>query len=102
MTTLHMIASSAHSRSGMSDCLSLLGSDDAVVLIEEGVLALSQPGMDILQSLKTRLGSGDHLYFVRDHLVARGLSDDIAGWQAIDMDRLVDLHCEFDKSLTWY
>lgn len=102
MTTLHMIASSAHSRTGMSDSLPLLGPGDAVVLMEEGVLALSQPDMEILQSLKERLGTSDNLYVMGDHLIARGLHSDIEGWEAIDMDRLVDLHCEHDKSLTWY
>jgi sulfur relay protein TusB/DsrH len=97
-----MIASSAHTRSGMSDCLPLLGADDAVVLIEEGVLALSQPDLPALQSLKATLGATNlALFYLRDDLAARGITAP-AEWQSIDINELVDLHCQYDKSLTWY
>lgn len=101
MNTLHMIASSAHSRDGMADCLALLSPGDGVVLMEEGVLALSRPGLEILQLLAEKLGTSDALYYMQDDLLARGLSAP-PGWQGIDMNRLVELHCQHDKSLTWY
>lgn len=101
MTTLHMIASSAHNRDGMADCLAILSPGDAVVLMEEGVLALSRPNLEILQSLQDKLGANDALYYMQDDLLARGLSAP-SQWLGIDMNRLVELHCEHHKSLTWY
>lgn len=80
-------------------CLNALSDGDALLLIEDGVLATlpaHAPQFDAITATVT-------LYALQADLDARGLSDlKDARFTVVDDGGFVDLACEQDKVVSWY
>lgn len=95
---LHLISKSPFTHHCLQLCLSSLGKNDGIVLLEDGVLLLSQP------SAIPQLNPPQQLFALTQDLTARGLP--VTGSQAssircIDFPELVELVAQYDKTLTW-
>lgn len=84
---LHLITSSPHGSSCLSDCLNVLGTHDPVVLIGDGVYALPKLSLE------------NKIYCIAEDCVARGIEANRA--HAIDHEGLVRLTEQFYPVVTW-
>lgn len=84
-----------------NQCLAQLSAGDALLLIEDGVLAaLDTPHNH--QWLQ-RCPEGVALYALREDALARGVEPQLmAGFQPVSYDEFVDLVAQFRLSQSWY
>lgn len=92
MSTLHIVNKPA-SHTALASCLKVVQSSDTLLLIEDGVYAISQ----------LELPPGLTVCVLREDLDARGLSDtDLpAAINPIDYTGFVDLVCSHQRSVSW-
>lgn len=98
---LNILNKNSRSGSCFEDCLSQLGEGDALLLIEDGVLA----ALDIAynQQWLQRCPENVTLYVLRDDLLARGLETAVSPrFQAIGYDGFVELVERYKLSQSWY
>ena len=88
--TLHILNKTPdHPR--FSECLGMLGPDDAIVLTENGVLGLVAPhGLHAAR-----------VYALTSDLSARGLSGKDLGASVVDYPELVDLTLQAERVISW-
>lgn len=94
MSTLHLINKSPLGNPALGECLKVCNTDDAILLLEDGVYA----------ALNTQEISNEFtVYAVKDDCFARGLIPEKLNpaAQLIDYNRFVDLSCEFKNCLNW-
>ncbi|MBW7469942.1 sulfurtransferase complex subunit TusB [Marinobacter sp. F4218] len=88
--TLHILNKTPdHPRFG--ECLGMLGPDDAIVLIENGVLGLAA-------------AEGFHsarVYALRDDVAARGLSGSTQATSLVDYSEWVGLTLQAERVISW-
>lgn len=90
LKTLHILNKPPeHSRYAL--CLNAIGPDDGLLLIENGVLAVTQP-------LKV---ADERCFALRPDLEARGLAGQIRGNQAVSFDGMVELTASAEKVISW-
>ena len=92
---LHIVNKSPHERNALASCLRVAQPGQALLLIEDGVIAATGPGLgDAASRLK--------VYALAPDLAARGLSAKVApGITAIDYAGFVDLVAEHSTSQSW-
>ena len=95
--TLHLLSRSPNSGSSFEDCLQACGSEDEILLLEDGVYACtSETHLELLKS------KGIRCYALTSDCVARGLvsppDDKIL---AVDYKGFVELAVKHPRSVTW-
>ena len=93
---LHMVSQSP-SHSALKDCLQLLGENDALLLLSDGVYALA-PGTAALAELGK---CGAKVYALGPDLATRGLAapDSV---DLVDYNGFVSLAAHYDATQSWY
>ena len=92
---LHIVSKSPFTHDALERCRAALAPDDAILLIEDGVLALATPAR-FLDAVKAH-----SVYILLADAQARGL-DLPAAVKGVDYTGFVDLVATFDKSLSWF
>ncbi|MFT4995445.1 MAG: tRNA 2-thiouridine synthesizing protein B [Paraglaciecola sp.] len=94
---LHKVSTSPYADSALSQCLSLLAADDGLLLLQDGVYALTH------HVYQPQLAHIKHLYVLADDLSARGVSNDItlAHAMQIDFEQFVALSLKFNQVMSW-
>lgn len=94
MSTLHTISKSPQSGI-LQSCLAVIGADDAILFIEDGVYHCSSPLVIDNKTLR--------IYALREDMLARGTLGRLRdGIEPVDTARFVELSCEHDKVLSWF
>lgn len=90
------------SHSALQDCLQLIGDDDGLLLLEDGVYAaMSQAA--VAAQLARISGRGVRLYAIGEDLAMRGLSQAVSAFvEAIDYDGFVSLTTHYKAIQSWY
>lgn len=94
---LHIVSASPYSHDALQRCLRLAADHDAILLIEDGVLAVDSAAHFLDQS-PTR-----HLYALEPDLHARGVvqaDDNVV--TTVDYDGFVELTTRCDKTVSWF
>lgn len=96
---LHIVSKSPFESTALNRCLNLMTKDDGLLLIEDGVLLLSNP--TVIAELNTV--AKQKLYLLETDLTTRNLKvpADYPG-RLIDYGGFVDLICQYEKSLSWF
>ena len=84
----------------LQTCISVLGENDAILLIEDGVYATMtvNNGIDVWENIP----ASTRLFALENDLVARGISDKILPrFESITLSQFVSLTCEYDKVISW-
>ena len=101
MSLLHTVNKSPFERNAMWSCLRLAGDGQALLLIEDAVVAAidGTEHADTIKNAMERLS----LYVLGPDLDARGLPKDrvINGIEIVDYDRFVALACEHKSIQSW-
>lgn len=96
MSTLHIVNKSPFRTDGLQRCLTLVVPGDAIMLIEDGVLAVN------LSTLTGSLAGNDvQCYALSEDLAARGLSATDSCIRSTDAAGFVALVCEHRNSLSY-
>ncbi len=96
---LHTINKSPYSHQCLAECLRVCGSDDAILLIEDGVYAALASG----EWIALLLAKTAAVYVLQPDAAARGIADRIAiGTKAVDYTGFVQLCAEQRNMLAWY
>lgn len=99
MMTLHLLNKSPQHFALYRNMLSALGSEDAILLIEDGAYG----ALDAHSSLFADLPASVSVHALKADVDARGLSTKL--YDAIiqvDDRQFVALSCEYDKVVSWY
>ena len=96
MTTLHLVRCSAFKSHTINNCLSVLGGEDMVILLDDGVYNLQHP---VLQQFQTVIPDSN-LLVIQQHALARGVKL-MSEHQAIELSELIKLSLETAQSITW-
>lgn len=89
---LHLIQRSPFSSTALSDCLNIIGAQDNLLFMQDGVYIQNHP------SLKSLTNS---VYVLKDDLNARGLTISNTG-KSISYPEFVHLCTEHEKVISWY
>lgn len=92
---LHILNKSPDHASTLQQCLNAIKPADSLILIEDGVYALSY------QAVVDRLPAKVHLYVLQDDCVARSISINSSRVSAVDYPRFVELVTQHQKTLSW-
>lgn len=102
MTTLHTVNKSPFSHSELESCLEICRTGDAVLLIENGVIA-AKKGNLWHNHLTEAANKGISIYALKNDLLARGLSEEQCHpVKAIDYAEFVELTCNHQRTQSWY
>ncbi|MCR8924290.1 sulfurtransferase complex subunit TusB [Dasania sp. GY-MA-18] len=100
MSSLHIVNKSPLSHSCLDECLSCCQQGDELLLIEDGVLALSSLKPQQLDKLNAL---GLQPYVLAADVAARGLSTRLLPpFQSCDDTGFVDLCVKHPKSISWF
>jgi len=92
MTMLHIITTSPFQSSALTDCLSVAGAGDALLLLGEGVYAIAQQDVRLINR---------NVFVLYEHTDARGLPK--RSWvEYIDYNRMVELTEQHHPIQTWF
>ncbi len=94
---LHTVKTSPLQTFALADCLNYLAQDDALLLIEDAVIA-SHIQLDHLPSLQTLSNEG-RLWVLQEDLTARGATHNIA--TACNYQGFVELTIKYHSHLAW-
>ncbi len=89
---LHLIQRSPFSSTTLSDCLNIIGSEDSLLFMQDGVYIQSHP---LLPSINNTV------FVLQDDLKARGLEKGSVG-KSIDYQEFVQLCTQHGKVISWY
>ncbi|MEH6344700.1 MAG: sulfurtransferase complex subunit TusB [Bermanella sp.] len=89
---LHLIQRSPFSSTTLSDCLNIIGKEDSLLFMQDGVYIQSHPS---LASIK------NSVYFLYDDLKARGIEKGSTG-KSLNYQEFVQLCTQHDKIISWY
>jgi len=95
---LHIVSRSPHSQDALQRCLAVAGIEDAIILIEDGVYALTAYERFLPAPLPVKT-----LYALEPDLLARGITPALSNpVQTVDYNGFVDLTAAFSKTLSWF
>ncbi len=98
---LNIINKSPFSHSAFSECLAVLGDNDRVLLIEDGVYA-AQADTEYAKTI-TALAGNNQFYILQADAQARGIADRINhDVQAVDYTQFVELTTVCNVVHSWY
>lgn len=100
MPVLHLVNRSPADSSALARCVGVLGPDDALLLIENGVYAALRPGAGVAV---LAAAAGARIFVLEPHLAERGLTErclqqDI---RRVGFDGFVDLTAACDVIVSW-
>jgi len=93
---LHIVSRSPFSHDALQRCLACASAEDAIMLIEDGVYALSAADRFLAVSPVSSI------YALDADCRARGLPAPTDPIQVVDYGGFVDLSARFDKTLSWF
>lgn len=97
MMILHIVSASPYSSDALQRCAGLFGAEDGVLLIQDGVLALSDPDRCLAPF------NGKRIYILQPDAEARGMSaDQRPSFAAVDYNGFVSLTTQFTKTVSWF
>ena len=102
MSTLHTINKSPFSHTTLSSCLQVCGSNDGILLLEDGVFGAlgSAPCAEELTAL---IDAGIKVYALAGDVSARGLQEKLRNdVKQIDYNIFVQLSIEHNCVQSWY
>lgn len=101
MSTLHIVNKSPFERNSLKSCVDHLNRGDAVLLIEDGVVAAKNGS--ILAALVQKALDNGGVYVLGPDLAARGIrrEDVIAGMELVDYSGFVKLAVQHKRSNSW-
>jgi len=102
MSTLHTINKSPFSHATLSSCLQICGTQDGILLLEDGVFGAltSSPCIDELTAM---IDAGVKVYALKGDVNARGLNEKIhAAIRLTDYNGFVQLSIEHKCVQSWY
>ena len=95
---LHIVSASPFRHDTLQRCLSLASEQDGILLIEDGVFALTNPVQHLPQPLPTH-----HMFALASDLQARGIDAKTnTSITIVDYEGFVTLATQFSKTLTWF
>ncbi|HJL61497.1 MAG TPA: sulfurtransferase complex subunit TusB [Pseudomonadales bacterium] len=93
---LHTVNKSPYKNRSLINCVRFGQKDDALVLLENGVYAVSHPDLDDL------LKSGIRVFAIEADMMARGLSHELNGQvDIISYEQFVGLCVEYPRQKNW-
>ena len=96
-TCLHIVSTSMQRSDALARAVSLAQPADAILLIEDGVLALSDPDRCLAPF------NGKRVYVLQPDAEARGMTAaHQASLTAVDYDGFVSLTTQFTKTVSWF
>ncbi len=101
MSVLHIVNKSPYERNSLDTCLRLARADSSILLIEDGIYAVSKNGA---AADKMRQALDKHrVYALEADLKARGIGADMVldGISLVDYDGFVELTTEHDRLQSW-
>ena len=101
MSTLHIVNKSPFERNSLASCIGHLGKDDAVLLIEDAVVA-ARDGSTAASLIREALTNGP-VYVLWPDLAARAIKREgiIAGMKLVDYRGFVELAAEHTRTQSW-
>jgi tRNA 2-thiouridine synthesizing protein B len=94
---LHTL-SGAPDTSASRDCLAHLGSDDALMLLGDGVYN----ALDSTRAYSDLKNSGARLYALQQDVDAAGIAGRLGEIKLCDIDEFVSLSERYNKQMAWY
>lgn len=102
MSTLHIVNKSPFTHSTLASCLHVCGDSDAILLLEDGVLA-GLKGAPCAEEMSVAITKGIKIFALTDDTQARGLSEKIrTDIQITDYNGFVQLSIEHRSVQSWY
>lgn len=95
MATLHLVRSSAFNSNDFQQCVSLVQHNDGIILLDDGCYNLTHP---LLKQAQDKLAN--NIFVIEHHYLARSIEPNPQVTK-INMEKLVQLTLNFDKTLTW-
>lgn len=92
---LHILNKSPEHANTLQQCLNAMTPADSLILIEDGVYALSHP------PLTDPLPDNMHLFALEDDCIARAITIDPTRATTVDYSRFVELVAQHQKTLSW-
>ena len=89
---LHLIQRSPFSSTTLSDCLNIIGTQDSLLFMQDGVYIQNHPTLESIRN---------SAYVLQDDLNARGLTANSKG-KSISYQDFVQLCTEHEKIISWY
>ena len=104
---LHTVSKSAFDNSALGDCLAVVNTDDAVLLIENGVygaLDNSPGGLAHVENIKQLSAGGTRFYVLQADCEARGIDGSalLSAFKSTDDAGFVALAAEASAIQSWY
>lgn len=101
MSTLHIVNKSPFERSSLASCIGHLGKDDAVLLIEDAVVA-ARDGSTVAPLIREALTNGP-VYVLAADLAARAIKREgvISGMKLVDYRGFVELAAQHARTQSW-
>ncbi len=87
---LHLIQRSPFSHSALDDCLKIIGTDDSLLFMQDGVYSLNHPTINTISAT---------FYALLDDVLARGIK---TSSNNIDYTAFVELCQKHDKVISWF
>jgi len=97
MSTLHLVRQSAFTNNDFAQCLSMIGQQDTIVLMDDGCYNLKHTLMD---SLIKQVDNTIHITVIISHAKARGIEIQKTV-KGINMSEVVELTFTHKKVITW-
>lgn len=102
MSILHTVNKSPFSHSILLSCLQLCGKDDAILLLEDGVIS-AMKGSPFIQELSRAIEKGVKVYALAGDVKARGLQEKLhPNIYITDYNGFVELSIEHQCVQSWY
>lgn len=100
MATLHLVSRSPSESLALAQCLARAGAGEGILLLDGGVYAAAagSSGAALLAPFLTCL----EVYALAPDLAARGVTDILAGAQAVDYAGFVALSLRYARVLSWF
>lgn len=92
---LHIVSTSPFASQTLSQCLNRMTKQDGLLLIQDGVYALTD------QRLHQQLAGIEKLYVLNEDIQARGLGSGTLSVEIIDYAAFVTLTLVYEHSLSW-
>jgi tRNA 2-thiouridine synthesizing protein B len=101
MSTLHIVNKSPFERNALASCIGHLAKDDAVLLIEDAVVA-ARDGSTVAPLVREAMKNGP-VYALAPDLAARAIKREgvIAGMELIDYRGFVELAARHTRTQSW-
>lgn len=100
MTSLHTISRSWHNATWLYEQLAFAAEDDAILLLQDGVLAAQSP-ISLGSFLAKCQALGVQVYVLKEDCALRGVENQYAQLQAVDYAGFVGLVAAHDKQVAW-